>query len=82
MRQVVKAIFCVLLAGCSSPNFVKLDAMGNIDPSVNPEAYQRDLADCQSTAMHIRNETGPLVGYTSAKSVLDNCMRGKGYLRA
>jgi hypothetical protein len=76
------AALCVLLlVGCSSPHFVKLDAMGNVDPSVDPKAYQRDLADCQSTATHIRNETGPVVGYTSAKSVLDNCMRGKGYLK-
>jgi hypothetical protein len=75
------AALCVLLVGCSSPHFVKLDATGNVDPSGDPKAYQRDLADCQSTATHIRNETGPLVGYTSAKSALDNCMRGKGYLK-
>jgi hypothetical protein len=75
------AALCALLAGCSGPQFVKLDATGSVDPSADSKAYQRDLADCQSTATHIRNETGPLVGYTSAKSVLDNCMRGKGYLK-
>ena len=81
MRKRAIAVLCAVLAGCSSSQFVKLDAAGKVDASANPEAYQRDLADCQVTATQVRNEAGFIFGYASAKSALDNCMRSKGYLR-
>jgi hypothetical protein len=81
MRKRAIAVLCALLAGCSSAQFVKLDAAGKVDAAANPEAYQRDLADCQVTATQVRNEGGFIFGYASAKSALDNCMRSKGYLR-
>jgi hypothetical protein len=84
MRKEANAILCALLTGltgCSSSQFVKLDATGKADPSANPEAYQRDLADCQVTATRVRSEAGAIFGYSSAKSALDNCMRSKGYLK-
>jgi hypothetical protein len=63
--KVATAILCVLLSGCSSPHFVKLDPLGNVDPSANPETSKRDLAECQAMG------TGQVA----------SCMRGKGYLK-
>jgi hypothetical protein len=82
MRKEAIAVLCALLAGCSSSQFVKLDASGKAEPSADPEAYQRDLADCQVTATRVRSQAGVIFGYSSAKSALDNCMRSKGYLKS
>jgi hypothetical protein len=82
MPKQAIAILCALLAGCSSPQFVKLDASGKVDPSANPEARQRDLADCEVTAAQVRSDAGPLFGRSTARAALDNCMRSKGYLRS
>jgi hypothetical protein len=81
MRKEATAVLCALLAGCSSPHFVKLDASGKVDLSTNPEALKRDLADCQVVEAHARSEAGPLFGRGTARVALDNCMRTKGYLK-
>jgi hypothetical protein len=82
MLKIAIAVLCALLCGCTSPQFVKLDSSGKLDPSANPETLQRDRADCEVTAMHVRTQAGPLFGMASAKVALDNCMRSKGYLKA
>jgi hypothetical protein len=74
-------VLCVLLIGCSSPHFVKLDASGNVDPSANPETSRRDLAECQAVEARVASGTGPLFGRGTGKVALANCMRSKGYLK-
>ena len=82
MRKEAIAVVCALLAGCSSPQFVKLDASGKIDPSANPEALQRDLADCEVVEAHVRSAGGNIFNTATARAALDNCMRSKGYLKS
>jgi hypothetical protein len=81
MRKEAVLVLCALLAGCSSPKFTKLDSAGQVDPALNPETLQRDLADCEVTATQVRSENGPLLARSAAKAALDNCMRSKGYVR-
>ena len=81
MRKEAIAVLCALLAGCSSSQFVKLDASGKAEPSADPEAYQRDLADCQPVEAQARWAAGLLFARGTARIALANCMRGKGYVK-
>jgi hypothetical protein len=84
-QKAVMVIACASLLGCSSssPNFVKLDASGKIDPSsTNAETLKRDLADCEVTASQIRTDAGVLLGRSIARTAFTNCMRGKGYVKS
>jgi hypothetical protein len=60
MRRVIPILCVTLLVGCSSstPNFVKLDASGKKDLSANPEATQRDIADCKAFEDYVREDGG------------------------
>jgi hypothetical protein len=82
MRKKATAFLCALLAGCSSPHFVKLDAEGRVDVSANPETLKRDLADCQIVEANARREAGLWFARGTARIALANCMRSKGYLKS
>lgn len=81
MRKEATAVLCALLAGCSSPHFVKLDASGRVDLFSNPETLKRDLADCQPVEAQARWAAGLLFARGTARIALANCMRGKGYVK-
>jgi hypothetical protein len=83
MRREALAALCALLVGCSSspPHFVKLDSSGKIDPSVNPETLQRDLAECKVEEANVRSEQGAVFNGSTVRGAFDNCMRSKGYLK-
>jgi len=84
MRRVIPILCVTLLVGCSSstPNFVKLDASGKKDLSANPEATQRDIADCKAFEDYVREDGGTVFNTSSARSAFTNCMRSKGYLKS
>lgn len=82
MQTLAIAAVCALLADCSTPQFVKLDSSGKVDPSANPETFQRDLADCEVVQTHVRVEQGTVFNHSAARAALDNCMRSKGYVKS
>ena len=85
MRRLAISLFGVLLlAGCSSstPNFVKLDASGNKDPSASREALARDVADCKVLEAHVREEGSLFFNSSTVRIAFENCMRSKGYVRS
>ena len=82
MRTEAVAILCALLAGCSSPNFVKLDNSGKIDASANRESQERDLADCKVVEANVRSQSGAAFNTANERAALDNCMRSKGYVKS
>jgi hypothetical protein len=79
MPKEAAAFLCVLLAGCASPHFVKLDASGKVDLSANPETLKKDLADCQIEEANARRDAGLWFGRGTARVALANCMRIRGY---
>ena len=82
MSRVALGILCALLAGCSSPNFVKLDNSGKIDASANRESQERDLADCKVVEANVRSQSGAGFNMANERAALDNCMRSKGYVKS
>jgi hypothetical protein len=83
LAQRAIAVTCLILAGCStSDTFIKLDDSGKPTSQTDAEALQRALSDCQAFAGLVKAERGFLFGGSYAKAALNNCMRGKGYVRS
>ena len=83
MRRVAGSMLCaVLLIGCSTPNFVKLDMSGKKDLSANNETLKRDIADCKVLEAHVREEGSLIFNPSTVRAAFDNCMRYKGYVKS
>lgn len=79
MRRVITAIaLALLLAGCAKTVYDHVDLNGVADhPS--GEQQQRDAAQCRNQGAMVPEEGA--MGALIAGSVIENCMRAKGWVK-
>ena len=77
-RPIVTLVLALLLIGCAKTVYDHVDLNGAPDhPS--GEQYQRDAAQCRNQGAMVPEEGN--MGALIAGSVIENCMRAKGWVK-